>query len=167
MIALTAICKETYLPGGSLQTTHVMHSDWTRRERDIYNVTIQNVTGRSKSGICKIVRLLPAYARIYNIVINNVIDTSPDGLNGGGVFVLGEPDGNYGKNLPGSMKDIIISNCIANTSSPIINIEGYLEDSVISNIVNKRKDGCVIRVTRENGMKNVSVNNTVTCGETV
>ncbi|MBQ3815415.1 MAG: hypothetical protein II836_05110, partial [Clostridia bacterium] len=46
VIALTAIVpdKETYRPGGSLRSTHVMHNDWSRRERDIHDIIIRNVT---------------------------------------------------------------------------------------------------------------------------
>ena len=35
MIALTAIAEEEYHPGGTVKNTHVMHNDWTKRERDI------------------------------------------------------------------------------------------------------------------------------------
>lgn len=57
-------------------------------------------------------------------------------------------DGAYGKNLPDSMKSIIIFDCIGNCNVPI-KVEGYPEDSIIS-----KKIGCpVMQVARENGIK--------------
>ena len=49
VITLTAIVPnvETYRPGGSLRSTHVMHNDWSRRERDIHDITIRNITAFS------------------------------------------------------------------------------------------------------------------------
>ncbi len=163
VIALTAVRSKTYNDGGSMKNTQVMHSDWTRRETDIYNINIHNVSAYSKGGICWVVRLLPVECNIYNVVINNIIDTSPEGYGAAGVILLGEPDGSYGKNLPGSIKNIIISNVIGNCNTTI-NLEGYLEDSVISDIVNKGKDCSVIRVARRNGLKNVKISNVETEG---
>ncbi len=48
VIALTAIA--THRPnhkGGTFDSTHVMHSDWSRRERGIKNVVIRNVAAHS------------------------------------------------------------------------------------------------------------------------
>ena len=158
VIALTAIRSHDLYPGGSMKTTHVMHSDWSRRETDIYNITITNVAAYSKGRICWVIRLLPADCNIYNVVIDNVIDTSPEGYGIGGVILLGEPDSNYGKNLPGSLKNIVISNIIGNCNTTI-SIEGYLEHSVISNIINKGKNSPVIYVSRKKGMENVEISN--------
>ncbi len=163
VIALTAICSNNYLPGGSLKTTHAMHNDWTRRETDIYNINISNVSAYSKSGICWVVRLLPVECNIHNVIINNIIDTSPEGYAKAGVILLGEPDGIYGRNLPGSMKNIIISNVIGNCNTTIL-LQGYLEDSVISNVITKGKDSCTIYVPRQNGLKNVEISNIATHG---
>ncbi len=166
VIALTAIRNDDYYPGGSMQHTQVMHTDWSRREADIYNITITNVSAYSKGGECWVIRLLPINCYIYNVVIDNVIDTSPNGYGIGGVLLLGEPDGSYGKNLPGSMKNIIITNVIGNCNTTI-NIEGYLEDSVIANIVSKGKDSAVIHVARKKGMKNVDVSGIQTHGKII
>ncbi len=166
VIALTAIKSSTYKPGGSMQTTHVMHNDWTRREADIYNININNVSAYSKGGICWVIRLLPVECNIYNVVINNVIDTSPEGYGAAGVILLGEADGSYGRNLPGSIKNVIITNIIGNCNTTI-NIEGYLQDSVISNVINKGEDSFAIRVARRKGLKNVEISNIKTHGRIV
>ena len=160
VVALTAIATPgKYVPGGSLGSTHVMHNDWTRREAGIYNVVIRNV--RAYSSLCYLVRLLPCECCIRNIVIDGVIDTSPDGVLCGGIF-LGEKDAIYGRNLPGSLKNITISNVIYNnTKRAAIRVDGYLQDSVISNVIAARTEYTVISVLREGGLKNVSVSNAV------
>lgn len=161
LVALTAIASPDFKPGGSLRTTHVMHNDWTKRERDIYNVIIRNLKGTSHA--CLILRLLPCEAQIHDILIDGIVDTTVSPENTNGTIGLGEPDGAYGKVLPGSLKNIIINNVISNRRIPIKNA-GYLEDSIISNIVNKNPDASVIDVSRKGGMKNVTVSNIVTTG---
>ena len=85
IVALTAIARGDKIhPGGALRTTHVMHNDWSRRDRDIHDVIIRNVLGYSGGGICFHVRLLPVESKIYNIVIDGVVDSSPEGFTDGG-----------------------------------------------------------------------------------
>ena len=153
VIALTAIVpdKETYRPGGSLRTTHVMHNDWSRRERDIHDIIIRDVTAFSY--LCWLLRLLPANTKIYNIVIDGLIDSRPAGHPNGGTLLLGD-GGGYGANRPESMSGITISNVIC-SSRTAITLGGYLKDSVISNVVNRNPKTPVLRVERENGMDNV------------
>lgn len=153
MIALTAIVpdKETYRPGGSLRSTHVMHNDWSQRERDIHDIIIRNVTAFSY--LCWLLRLLPANTKIYNVVIDGLIDARPAGHPNGGTLLLGD-GGGYGANQPESMSGITISNVIC-ASSTAITLAGYMKDSVISNVVNRNPDTPVLRVVRENGMENV------------
>ena len=159
VIALTAIASNpVYKPGGSLRTTHVMHNDWTKRERDIHDIIIRNVIAHSY--LCYTVRLLPAMANIYNVIIDGVIDTSPYiETQYGGTVLLGD-DNFYGKNLPDSMRNITVSNVICK-SRTAVSVEGYLADSVITNIVNGNPDCEAVSVTRPNGLKNVTVSNTV------
>ncbi len=153
VIALTAIVpdKETYRPGGSLRSTHVMHNDWSRRERDIHDIIIRNVTAFSY--LCWLLRLLPANTKIYNVVIDGLIDARPAGHPNGGTLLLGD-GGGYGANQPESITGITISNVIC-ASSTAITLAGYMKDSVISNVVNRNPDTPVLRVVRENGMENV------------
>ena len=154
VIALTAIVpdRETYRPGGSLRSTHVMPNDWSKRERDIHDIIIRNVTAFSY--LCWLLRLLPANTRIYNVVIDGLIDARPAGHPNGGALLLGD-GGDYGANRPESMAGITISNVIAN-SSTAITLAGFLKDSVISNVVNRNPSAPVLRVVRENGMENVT-----------
>lgn len=155
VIALTAIACPQYYSGGSLRYTHVMHSDWSRRCRDIENIIIRNVLAYCKSGICSLVRLLPAYAKIRNIVIDGVIDTAPTG-NHCCTLLFGEADGAYGKNEPGSISGATVSNVIGNGSG-VADIRGYLCNSSFSNIVNCNSEHAAFNVFRENGVTSTSV----------
>ncbi len=167
LVALTAISDPDYLPGGSSGTTHVMHNDWTKREKDIHDIVVRNVVGYTKGGAacgcCSSVRLLPAMSKIYNIIIDGVIDTSPEGAMPGAVILLGEPDSGYGCNEPESLSGITINNVICNSHRAIL-LLGYLQDSSISNVVNRNPDCAVITVTRKNGMKSVQTSGLVSAG---
>ena len=155
VIALTAIVPnvEVYHPGGSLRTTHVMHNDWSRRERDIHDIIIRNVTAFSY--LCWVLRLLPANTKIYNVVIENIIESRPTPPSHpyGGTLLLGD-GGGYGDNQPESMYGITISNVVC-YSSTAVTLEGYMKDSVISNIVNRNPNTPAFRVIRPDGMTNV------------
>ena len=159
MVALTAICSDEYKPGGSMRSTHVMHNDWSRRERDIHDIVIRNVAGYSQ--LCAMLRLLPCESYIWNVVIDGIIDAPPASadLHRFATILLGEPDSGYGRNLPGSLSGITISNVICN-SDKAIDLSGYLQDSVITNIVNKNPNCPAVTVKRENGMQNVQISNT-------
>ena len=160
VVALTAIVgnNSTYRPSGTLGTTHVMHNDYTRRDPDIYNVIIRNV--HAYSSLCYLVRLLPCNCQIRNVVIDGVIDTSPEGHTCGGIF-LGEKDAVYGKNLPGSLVGISISNLIYNGEKKAVRIDGYLQDSCASNVVATRTKFPVVSYLREGGLRNVKLSNLV------
>ncbi len=155
IIALTAIADNgPYYPGGSMQHSQVMHNDWTRRDRDIHDIIIRNIRGYSKGHICFHVRLLPAEAKIWNVVIDGVVDTSPEGFYAGGVIFLGQFDSEYGTNLPDSMQHITISNVICDSADAIL-VQGYLADSVITNVINRNPHCPAINVVRKGGLKNV------------
>ena len=158
VIALTAIADQEYRPGGSMRSTHVMHNDWSKRERDIHDIIIKNVIAHSY--LCYTVRLLPALTKIYNVVIDGVIDTSPNCQAAGGTILLGD-GGRYGENLPDSMKNVTISNVICNSRKAIF-MRGYLTDSTITNVINKNPDCEALHVVREDGLNNVAVGNLIT-----
>ena len=159
VIALTAIATEEYYPGGTVKNTHVMHNDWTKRERDIHDIVIRNVVAHSY--LRYKVRLLPAWSKIYNVVIDGIVDTASNCNEAAGTLLLGCRDSGYGTNLPDSMRNITISNVICNSRKAVI-ISGYLTDSVISNVINRNPNCDVLFLERENGMRNVMTNNLVT-----
>ena len=160
VIALTAIASNsTYRPGGSLRSTHVMHNDWSKREKDIHDIIIKNVIAHSY--LCYVIRLLPAMASVYNVVIDGIIDTQPNqALIHGGTLLLGCADDEYGKNERNGMRNITVSNVICN-SRRAVRIAGFLTDSVITNIVNRNPECETITIDRENGLNNVSISNVI------
>lgn len=155
VIALTAIADQEYRPGGSLCSTHVMHNDWTKREKDIWNITIRNVT--AYSNLCLIIRLLPAMSHIRNVIIDGVIDNTPANITHWATMDLGGDTG-YGEILPDAMSGIMISNVICNADCGIIAGRG-LHDSIISNVINKKK-GTPLILGKED-LRNVIMENTV------
>ncbi len=167
IIALTAIAnrdKELRL-SGTLNSTHVMHNDWNKRCTDIYNVIIRNVLGYPRGG-CALVRLLAAETKIYNVTVSNVVDTSPEGFRSRTALLIGEPDGEYGRNLPGSITRICASEIISDCDYPVV-VEGYLENSVLSDIVNLNTAAPVVKVMREGGLKNVHIGAVSTVGKDI
>lgn len=162
IIALTAIAEDTRYPGGSLCTTHVMHNDWSRRDRNIHDIIIRNVIGYSY--LCYNIRLLACNSKIWNVVIDGVIDNSPDDIVHQGAFTIGTGDGEYGKNLPDGIKNVTVSNIISK-SRHVFEVGGYMSDSVISNVVNKNPDCKILDVYRDGGVKNVAISNLCTAGK--
>ncbi len=171
IVALTAVAdtKAPFQPSGSLRSTHVMHNDWTRRDPDIHDVIIRNVSGWAKGG-CNLIRLLPAGGNIYNVIIDGVIDTEPEGFLEQALedkmypnaLLLGD-GGFYGENLRDGMRCITVSNVISRSARAVC-VAGYLSDAAISNVINRNPDGSVIFVERPDGMKNVHTSNLVTVG---
>ncbi len=177
IIALTAIAPrdiikqegelptlpKTFRPSGSLESTHILHNDWDKRDPDIHDVIIRNVRGYSKGHICLHIRLLPACASIWNVVIDGVVDTSPQGFLAGAVIELGD-GGGYGENWKDSLRNIAISNVICDTGNAI-RVGGYLSDSVISNVINRNPDCACITVHKPDGLRNVVTSGLVSAGD--
>lgn len=157
VIALTAIANNNYRPGGSLRSTQIMHNDWSKRDRNIHDITIKNVT--AYSDLCYVIRLLPVMSKIWNVRIDGITDCVPDNAehNHSGTILIGGDD-NYGEILPNSMHNITISNVICNTPCGITVGKGFCNSS-ISNIINVKKDSVLIR-GKEN-MVNVKMENLV------
>ena len=151
VVALTAIAA-TGCVSDNGYSSHVMHGDWEKRERGIKNVIIKNVIARSYW--CWTIRLLPVESTIENVVIDNVIDTSGD--EGGGGILIGEADASYGRVLPDSAKNIVISNVIINNTQSVY-VKGYLTNSSITNVINRYESGQIIRTVRENALNNVKI----------
>ncbi len=156
VIALTAIVSPNSKAGlgGTFDSTHVMHNDFNRRGKDIDNVIIRNIAAYS-AGHCAIVRLLPCEARIRNVVIDGVVDTSPDGYHSSNALLLGDADKAYGKCLPESISFLTVNNVIS-TCETALNIRGYVSHATFSNVVNVNPKSKTLHVARENALKDVT-----------
>ncbi len=153
VVALTANPANPYFtaPAGSLDSTEVM----SRREGDvplgIWNVTICNVKAHSAGG-CYILRFLAlSGARICNVQVDGIVDTSPDDFHstasimmGGWPGVVGEPGFPYGKQEECSLFDILLSNVISNAQNCVV-VPGGLQNSFVSNILRRNPEATTIR----------------------
>lgn len=161
LIALTAISGDLKSPGGQLYSTHVMHSDWTKREKDIHDIIIRNVAGYSH--LCYMIRLTPAGTKIYNVIIDGVIDNCPDYVPQNAVLLLGG-GGGYGVDAGYGLENIVVTNVISK-SKKTIELGGFMKDSVISNVVCRNPIAPPVVVYRKNGVCNVKFDNIVTGNE--
>lgn len=155
VIALTAYKPATPLPGGSLCTTHVMHTDYTRREADIHDIVIRNVV--AESHLCYLVRILPGDTHIRNVVIDGIVDTSKEPGRNFGTFVFGTR-GNYGNSNPGELRNITVSNVVS-TGKKVFDVLGYWSDSTVCNVINKNPDAPMFYCFRPDGMTQVQTLN--------
>lgn len=134
LVALTAI-RHSEKKGGTLDSTEVSETD-PDAMNDIHHVTIRNVVGYSKGGH-QIVRFLNASGiRIHHIILDGVIDTSPDGITDRATIRIGDSNPNWGGITPlGDTSGFIITNIHSKSDAAIL-IAGSLTDSVISNVIN-------------------------------
>ena len=89
-----------------------------------------------------------------------MIDTAPADQPTSGIF-LGDLDKAYGRNLPGSLKNITLSNVIYNSTEVPIRANGYLWDSAITNVISTQSVSPVIAVARADGLQNVKIDNII------
>ena len=59
------------------------------------------------------------------------------------------------------MKNVTVSNLVYNGEKKAVRIDGYLQDSAITNVVATRTKFPVVSVLRENGLQNVKISNIV------
>lgn len=151
LVALTAI-RALAKPGGQLDSTEVSQTDPTAMN-DIYNITIRNVVGYSAGGH-QIIRFLNASGmKIHHVILDGVIDTSPEGLDDYVTIRIGDANPKWGGVTPlGDTFGFIITNVQSKSKSAIM-IAGSLTDSIISNVLNYNRQ--VVGVTYQSGIQNV------------
>ena len=154
LIALTAIPSKPR-PAGSGNSTMILGGDEKVSDGDVCNIIIRNVRGYCAGGH-HIVRFLNTKGvKMYNIVLDGVIDTSPAGHLNRATVKIGDNNRNWGGPTPlGDTYGFHISN-IHSRSKYAILVAGSLQDSVISNVVNFNPE-CPEVVTCSSGKKNLS-----------
>lgn len=153
VVALTAIADKKFHPGGSLRTTHVMPNDWTKRDPDIHDIIIRNVIACSY--LCFMVRLLPASAHVYNVVVDGLINTAPADQYSRRAVLLGV-DADWGEPLADGLRNITISNVISLSKNSVV-LFGELQDSAISNVVDRNPKGESITLLDGGKLTNVAI----------
>lgn len=134
LIACTAIPRALWRSGEYGST---MVSGAERRDGgsdDIRQVTIRNVRGYCRGGH-HIIRLLNSSgARLYDVIIDGLIDTSPSEMRCKAAVKIG--DSHYGDGVAplGDTSRIIVNNVISRSEHTIM-LGGSLCDSAISNVI--------------------------------
>lgn len=108
------------------------------------------------------VRLLAAKSRIYNVLINGIVDTSPRDVRPGGVILIGDRSYSTGKRdniFAVSVSDVLCDSATA------FQIEGYRKDPVITNVINRNPDVPPFLLAEEDAPHNVSIGTVSTVGE--
>ena len=165
VVALTAWrgLDAPYKPGGSLRSSQVMHNDWTKRDPDIHDVIIRNVTGYST--LCYTIRLLPINTRIYNVLIDGVIDTPREGEGNNGGVLMGEQwdEATYADD---ALENIVINNVITCRKQGVL-VWGKLKDSIITNVRTSDPKYAPVRHVRVNPFINVTIANCSSANERI
>ena len=165
LIALTGIGRADSTPG-ALATTMVGGSrDRGDGADDIRHVIIKNVRGHSPGG-CHIVRLLNSSGiRMYDILIDGLVDTSPAGVQSRAAVKIG--DSAYGSGVApvGDTRRIVVNNVISKAQH-VIQLGGSLCDSIISNIICHGPDSEAVTFTAgEENTRDVTFTNVITCAD--
>ena len=165
LIALTAIPTKPR-PDGILESTAMLGGDEKISDGDVCNITIRNVRGYCAGGH-HIVRFLNTKGvKLYNIILDGVIDTSPAGHQNKATVKIGDNNKNWGGVTPlGDTYAMQISNVYSYSKSPVL-IAGSLQDSTITNVINHNPETTpVVCQSGAKYVKNCVINNTLTTGK--
>ena len=140
-VALTAIAQsDPPCPGGCVNTTHVMHNDFTRRDKGIHNVIIRNIFACPAGGQFHLRLLATCGATIRNVLVDGLVDSSPDDFHVWGSILIGEGGDGYGPAADDAISDVSISNVITNAQAGII-VCHPVKNLRYNNILNRFKTG--------------------------
>ena len=159
LIALTAIPTKVR-PAGQLNSTAMLGGDEKVSDGDVCNIIIRNVRGYCAGGH-HIVRFLNTKGiKMYNIILDGLIDTSPADVVDRAAVKIGDNNKNWGGVTPlGDTYGFHISNIHSRARTPIL-VAGSLMDSTITNVINfNGTTAPVVFAAGENYAKNVSIVN--------
>ena len=165
LIALTAIPTKPR-PDGILESTAMLGGDEKISDGDVCNITIRNVRGYCAGGH-HIVRFLNTKGvKLYNIILDGVIDTSPAGHQNKATVKIGDNNKSWGGVTPlGDTYAMQISNIYSYSKNPVL-IAGSLQDSTITNVINHNPETTpVVCQSGAKYVKNCVINNTLTTGK--
>jgi len=134
LVAMTAIPRADSIAGGTESTMVSAAADRGGGLDDIRHIIVRNTRGYSHGGH-HIVRLLnTSGVRMYDILIDGLIDTSPANVRCKAAVKIG--DNGYGDGVApvGDTSRVIVSNVISKAKHAIL-VGGSLSDSIISNVV--------------------------------
>lgn len=150
--------KNGVIGGGSFLT-----GDKNISDGDICNIIIRNVRGYCAGGHQLIRFLNSGGAKISNVIVDTVIDTSPADKPHISTIRIGDSNPAWGGATPlGDTCGFIINNVTANAKFPVL-IAGSLQDSIISNVISLNQTAQPVSISsgKEN-FRNVIISNTLT-----
>ncbi len=162
LVALTNIRRADRVAGTDTSTMVSASECPDGGDDDIRNIFIRQVAGYSCGGH-HVVRFLNASGlRIYNVVLDGLIDTSPPDRPCKATLKIGDSNPKWGGVTPlGDTNRLLLSN-IASSSRHTILIAGSLTDSCITNVIRYRDDGAPITyASGQEYVKNVQMSNVV------
>jgi len=154
-----------FTPGCEIGSFQALPCHWDKQNYDVHDIIIRNVIAYSQ--LCWVIRLLASNNKLWNIVIDGVIDAAVEEAphrQYSGTILVGREDEPGAVHTKDSMRNITISNVVCNARKGI-EVHGYLKDSVITNVCNRHPEGSVIAVFRENGLDNVATGCLCASGE--
>ena len=145
LVALTAIPRADSVAGGTASTMVSSAADRGQGQDDIRQIMLRNIRGYCRGGH-HIVRLLnTSGVRLYDILLDGLIDTSPADLQCRAAVKIG--DHAYGGGIAplGDTSRIVINNVLSRSQQAIL-IGGSLSDSILTNIVQHGPGGQAITI---------------------
>ena len=161
LLAMTAIWrKNTVADSKRCEITKIAEN---MRDNDICHIIIRNVIGHSAGGH-QIVRFLNSYGiRIHHILLDGVIDNSPEGCRNNAAVRIGDNVEAWGGSAPlGDTAALQIRNIQSHANRAVL-IAGSLADSEISNVINDNPDTEAVHYgSGVENTKNLILNNIMT-----
>jgi hypothetical protein len=145
LIALTAIPRADSVAGGTASTMVSSTTDRGQGQDDIRHVILRNIKGYCRGGH-HIVRLLnTSGVRMYDILLDGLIDTSPAEVQCQAAVKIGDSAYGGGVAPVGDTSRIVVNNVMSKSSHTIL-IGGSLSDSILTNIVQYGSSGKAVTV---------------------
>ncbi len=145
LVALTAIPRSDRPAGGLASTMVSAGEDRGDGLDDIRHIIVRNVKGYC-AGRHHIIRLLnTSGVKMHDILVDGLIDTSPDDLRCKAAVKIG--DNNYGGGVAplGDTSRIMVSNVTSQSQHTIL-IGGSLADSILTNLIRYGSPGDAVTV---------------------
>lgn len=140
LVALTSIPTAKPVKAGRYGSTAVSGSEMPGYSNDIYNVIIKNVLGYCAGGH-HIVRFLNTRkAKLHNISLDTLVDTSPEGFSCYAAVKIGDSNPAYGGHTELGYTYAITVRNVQSKAKRAIFIGSSLTDSIINSIINQNPE---------------------------
>lgn len=166
LVALTAIPLAGRPAGSTLSTMVSGAEDRGQGLDDIRQVIVRNVKGYCRGGH-HIIRLLNTPGvRLYDILIDGLLDTSPADMRCRAAVKIGDRGYGGGAAPLGDTSRIIVQNVVSRSTHTVL-IGGSLCDSILTNLVRHDMPGEAVTIgSGPDSIRDVTITNVLTTGKT-